>query len=282
MIELSVLVSRGIYSATSLLALGLALHSCYSASINTLIEPTTRRWSGRTAMASLLVSVAWFICLVAELDDDWSAIADPSYYEILYNSPAGELMLIRNSALASLVLWSLDRKFPRVLALVSALLVSFSFTRYGHSLTEPVLIKSALLWIHLTVIAWWFSVVPLLILLLKTSENQSIDFAQRFGDQAIAGVAVVVISGLMLGALQMDHLSWSTEGAYALTLVLKLALVSIILVIGLINARRVYINRTRFLATGRVRAMAILGFDFIIFLSVIYASTWLTGPASNT
>lgn len=280
MIETVSWVVRGLYSTTTLLAIGFALLCFFTVAQEQSTTVALRRMCARMAFLSLVLSSVWIATLAAELGDEWSASLDPYYYSIIQSTPATEMVLWRSLALVGLLIWSIKAPFAW-LGTVSALIALLSFTRYGHSLSEPAVLRSLLLAIHLSVIAWWFAVVPTLLWLYQSRQSEAQRVGERFGRQAKRSVAIGLICGISLSGLQLASMQWQLQNSYTFALLIKLVFVAAILCIAAYNYTRVFREDKTGTAPNKTKIMAILRLDITLFVAVILASAWLTGPAAN-
>ena len=281
MIETAGWIARALYSTSTLLAAGFALLCLFSILDDRRTTATLQKWCVRLSIIGLIIPLAWAATLVAELGGEWSATLDTYYYQIIWSGPAVELMLWRSLAFIGLICWS---KFATHgwLGILSAVAATFSFSRYGHSLSDPTVVRSLLLTLHLSVIAWWFAVVPTLLWLYKYQPNRAPKLGTRFGAQAKYAVLIALICGIALSGLQLASIQWSLQNSYTQALLIKLAFVTAILCIAAFNYMRAFHPSYTNSSSLEKKIVSILRLDLVLFLFVVAISTWLTGPASNS
>lgn len=281
MIETLSWLTRGCYSTATLLAAGSALLAFVSANKNPLLIRSLRNRSRYIACLSLCLSVLWVVVLAAEMGGDWASATDVFYYELIRSSAAGQLLLYRTTALLGLILWSYNTRLPPWAGAFFALLAVFSFSRYGHALTEPQWLRSLLLVTHLSIIAWWFAAIPALLHQLHQGTASAMQLADRFSSQASWGVALVIVSGFAFAASQFAAHHWEFQTPYGQALLIKLGVVSIIIAIGALNRHTYFPALKAGTAQAKSTLYKILILDAILFVTTILSSAWLTGPAAN-
>jgi len=266
MIETAGWVVRGLYSTATLLAAGSALLCCFTVSSDSVSTIGLRKMCARMAVLGLVLPCVWIATLAAELGGDWSSTLDPYYYQLIWSSTAAELILWRSIALFGLLIWSSIAAHTWV-GVLSAIVAALSFSRYGHSLSDPTLVRSLLLTIHLSVIAWWFAVVPTLLWLYKHHPTKSQQIGERFGAQARVSVAITLLCGIALSGLQLISMQWSLQNSYIQALLIKLALVTTILCIAAFNYTRAFrLNHSSRSPTESI-IVAVLRLDFALLIS---------------
>lgn len=281
MIETVGWIVRGLYSTTTLLSAGFALICFFTVSDDKLSSTALRRMSAHLAVISLTLSCLWIATMAAELGGEWPASLDPYYYSIIQSSPATDMVLLRSLGLICLIAWSYTTGIPTWLGVASALIALFSFTRYGHSLSDPAIIRSFFLTVHLSVVAWWFAIVPTLLWLYKHRSSEAPRVGERFGAQAKYSVAIGLFCGIALTGLQLASMQWQLQNSYTFALLIKLAIVAGILCIAAFNYNRAFHNNRIGAAPSKAKIVTVLRLDYALFFAAILASAWLTGPAAN-
>lgn len=281
MIETVGWIVRGLYSTTTLLSAGFSLLCIFTVADDKSSTTALRRMSAHLAVISLTLSCVWIATLAAELGGEWPASLDPYYYSIIQSSPATDMVLWRSVGLICLIAWSYTTGIPSWLAVASALIALFSFTRYGHSLSDPIIVRSLLLTVHLSVVAWWFAIVPTLLWLYKHRSSEALRIGGRFGAQAKYSVAIGLSCGIGLTGLQLASMQWQLQNSYAFALLIKLAFVAGILCIAAFNYNRAFCENQPGVAPRQSTIITILRLDYSLFIAAILASAWLTGPAAN-
>lgn len=281
MIEAVSWIVRGLYSTTTLLSAGFALLCFFTVADHKSTTTALRRMCAHLATISLVLSCVWIATLAAELGDEWPASLDPYYYSMIRSSPATEMVLWRSLALISLIVCSYSAVLPAWLGVASALVALFSFTLYGHSLSDPAIVRSLLLIVHLSVIAWWFAIVPTLLWLYKHRSSEAPRIGERFGSQAKCSVAIGLACGIALSGIQLASMQWQLQNSYTFALLIKLAFVSTILCIAAFNYTRAFRDNRTGVAPSKAKIVTVLRLDLTLFVAAILASAWLTGPAAN-
>ena len=281
MIESLSWITRGLFSLSTLFCAGTVFLIFTTASQLPHQIVRLRRFCGYAAIVSLCLAALWWLSLVLEFGGEWNALSDPYYYELLASSAASELLLWRVVALLGLLFYARNTAAPHGVAVVFSLIAIFSFTRYGHALSDPQWLRTLLLTVHLSIIAWWFAVVPTLLTLLSQAPSSAIELADRFSRQASIAVPVALLCGLGFALLTLSSDDWDFQSLYAKTLVLKLLLVSCVLGIGALNRHYLSSHHRINPLQNKNTLQKILILDAVLFVSIILLSAWLTGPASN-
>lgn len=180
--------------------------------------------------------------------------------------PLGQAMLasaVLLAALAALALilpqgqrWRQGRAAALPVA-VLALLAVLPLAWAGHvAMARPQWLTAPSLALHVGVAAFWFGALPALLRAVRhLPAEQAALLLARFSSLAVWAVALLVLAGTVMGAVQMGGISpfWTT--AYGALLAGKLALVALLLLLALYNKARL----TPALAAGRPSAAAALG-----------------------
>ncbi len=282
MIETASWVSRGFFSLATLLATGSCFIACFTVKSNNIVFKTARRLSAKSTFVALAFAIFWAVTLAAELGGEWQSSLDPFFYSLIWSSPPANLLTWRVLALLALLSWATLPTCPNWIAMISAFTAVFSFTRYGHALGDPQLIKSILLTTHLSVISWWIAVVPVLLSTLCTSTPNALELAEQFARQAKWAIAVAIVSGFSFFGFQLAANQWNLDTLYFKTMLFKLIVVATIMFIGAFNHFRLIPALKLGGKQAKEKLRSVLLFDGALFVTVVLLSTWLTGPASNS
>lgn len=280
MIETLSWLIRGCFSIATLLSAGCVFLAFATVRDNPTLLSQLRKLSCWSAGIALCLALLWLLVLVAEYGGEWRALEDSFYYELIASSAAADLVILRVVALSALIL-CVRLQLPAIAGAICALFAVFSFSRYGHALSEPQWARGFLLTVHLVIIAWWFAAVPLLLKQIRHEPAAAVALAQRFGRQAMLAVPVAILAGLVLALLVLSGFDWDFQSLYAKSLLIKLALVSAILGIGALNRHHYFpaLNDNPLQATHTVHKVLLI--DLGLFVCTLLLSAWLTGPAAN-
>ncbi|MEA2939909.1 MAG: copper transport protein [Bradyrhizobium sp.] len=130
-------------------------------------------------------------------------------------------------------------KAARALSAVALAGVGLSLAASGHASTAPPqwLTRPAV-FLHGIGLAWWVgALLPLLALALRPAQPL-LPVLQRFSKVAVPVVGVVALTGLLLGAIQLESFQALTGTNYGRILCIKLALVAVLLALAALNRFR--------------------------------------------
>jgi len=188
---------------------------------------TGRGLQGRAAAALALVLPAEF-ALTALRMHQVSGVRGAALVVDLLQTRWGRLWVGRSVGLAALVA---GRRLPPgpLAALGAAWLLLRSFQ--GHAGAHGVL-PAVIDWLHLLAAAAWLGG---LVQLALVPRPVPVEVAARMRIQATAALAVLVPAGAYAAFLHVRHLALLTGSPYGETLIAKLALASVLLVLGAVN-----------------------------------------------
>lgn len=179
--------------------------------------------------------------------------------------------------------WSLDvTPMARKLAAGAWLLTGAAFAASGHaSSAEPLWLARPLVFVHgLSMVFWIGSLPPLAAALLRPAGAVEL---QRFSRFIPLSIVALVLSGVILAALQLRSAAalWTT--AYGLVLACKLALVTVLLGVGAFNrfalTPRIAVGDSNAIATMRRTIVLEIGIAVAI-LALVAAWRFTPPPRS--
>ncbi len=142
--------------------------------------------------------------------------------------------------LAGLALFALgvarrDRPAPAA-TLLGAALAAAGYAVSGHiATTDPRWLTAPALWLHLLCGAFWAgSLVPLFRLLRREGQG-AVPVVDRFSRAAIPAVALIVLAGVAMTAVQLTRLADFTATGYGERLTVKLVLVAALIAVAACN-----------------------------------------------
>lgn len=172
------------------------------------------------------------------------------------------------------VIFCWRRKFFTLLMLLSvaAILVSFTFT--GHLVSSPWYGKLALL-LHLLAISLWMgSLLPLWQLTRIAKTKMLANVMDNFGKLAMVFVAVLLVMGVVVLQMLLGDLRLLWQTAYGQTLLIKLALVTLLLGLGAGNKLLLVPQLAKQNAVKRLRA--VIGIEIFTGTLVFGITAWAT------
>jgi copper resistance protein D len=173
-----------------------------------------------------------------------------------------------------------SNKAALMLLSLALVLIAVSFALSGHVSTLPALARVAIV-LHVVAACWWVGSLYPLLRLSRTPDQRAVHELMRcFGRSALFIVAVLVVSGIFLLTLLLQSLDelWTT--AYGRTLLLKLATVSVLLILAATNKLLLV---PRLLTRGSIKALQTsIRLELVTAAFILGVTAWLTtvvGPA---
>lgn len=205
---------------------------------------------------------------------------DPMMLGFVWDSPLGTAA-IWHLAGGVLVLAILSpRPIGRAVAVVGAVLIAFSYTRVGHALSDPHLLLAACLMLHLLMAAVWIAALAPLRRAAATPGGAAI--LHDFGIMASVTVPIMIVVGIVFAWIMAGSVAALIGTAYGLTLLIKIAVVSILLSLAALNKWRLVpalVAGTSGAATALRRAIVIeIGIVALILLATATLTTVTTPP----
>jgi putative copper export protein len=182
-----------------------------------------RRLGGRTALAGLLLTIAYQVLEPARLTGELTGILDTSMQAVLLASDLGTATVVRVLGLAMVVLmWLKLSRFGAATALTGSTLVVVSFAFMGHTAADDQRwLLATLLILHLMLVAFWFGALwPFYLASRHETLATSGLIVERFSQLAVWLVPVIFIAGLAMSVLLLPSLA-SLTTPYGLSLLAK-------------------------------------------------------------
>lgn len=257
-----------LYVAVALIAGSTALRLTLPVATNSVFS---RRLTGQIGIGVVLVigaavaSVVHFLLTIS--GGDVATAFSPDFIGIAAQTPVGQVAALRILSGGAVILLLFLQW--RTLTVIPALLLLISFGMEGHSLSfGPRWLTSTLVIVHVTIAAWWLSViVPLLT--VPSAERDRLGAA--FGRQAIFAVPLLLLAG---GTLLGIFTGWQVDLSedYQRRMILKLVAVAAIL--ALAAANKLYF-------TSRPGLVWSLRIEALVALSLLALTAFLTatGPS---
>jgi copper transport protein len=170
-----------------------------------------------------------------------SSLANAATWRIGLTSGFGTTAIVAFAGLACVTvgLW-LDRQaILRPLVYVGAAVALTSFALSGHIVTAgPRWITVPVLLTHTTAVAFWIGSLLPLHQAIARSDAKAAPVVQRFSRTAVIAVSALVVAGLIIAVLQVQSFGGLASTAYGLILLAKLALVTGLLGLAVLNKLR--------------------------------------------
>lgn len=167
----------------------------------------------------------------------------------------------------------------RLILVVGAGLLLSSFVISGHAATAaPRWLTGPVMYLHVGGLAFWMGSLWPLHVLVSANGSAAAPLVRRFSRLALGLVAMLLLAGLMLLAVQVPTLAGLTGTHYGRILLFKLAFVVTLLLLALHNRQRL----TPALATGDTLAASRLIRAIRIEIAIIAAVLFLTAMLGTT
>ena len=161
---------------------------------------------------------------------------DPMMLGFVWDSPLGTAAIWRTAGYACVLALLLHHPAGKGLSLIGTLLIAVSYTRVGHALSDPQVVLSACLVVHLLALALW--VAALIPLRRSAGLPGAADLMHDFGRVASLTVPLLIGVGLVFAWIMVGSVSALVGTAYGLTLLIKVAFVSVLLSLAALNKWR--------------------------------------------
>lgn len=176
----------------------------------------------------------------AILMDDVSGMYDPAILGLLWNTPPGDVLLMRAIAAGLLIVGAVIGGFALWLALIGGLISFYSFAAIGHVPGAGGLWLQIILVLHLAVAAFWIGVFTPLRMLASRTETlpTAAMLGHQFGIFAIIAVPVLIIAGLAMSWQLLGSVPAMWQTSYGITLLVKIGVVGLLLTLAAMNKLR--------------------------------------------
>lgn len=117
--------------------------------------------------------------------------------------------------------------------LLGAAVAAAGYALSGHVATaQPRWLTAPALWLHVLAVAFWAGSLVPLFRLLRTHEPGVVSVVERFGRTAVGVVALIVLAGTAMAAVQLTRMADFVATDYGARLAVKLALVVVLLAVA--------------------------------------------------
>ena len=191
----------------------------------------------RSSLYGSIIAPLLLLMIAGNIGGDLRSAIDPLMINIALTSKAGQSVLVLFSGFLIAFLWIFFFQKERfTLGVVGCALILLSFSLYGHS-TINGLSSQLLIIFHLGSISFWVgSFLPLRYSTYgKFEEENLFQIAHQFGVYAVYYIAVLLISGIILGTILVGGIEQLLTSDYGKAFLFKLAFATILLGIGAVN-----------------------------------------------
>jgi putative copper export protein len=271
-------VLRAGYYAASLTAAGMvAVLVVMGHRLDDSERKVAARLAAALAIAALVLSIIALGTRVMVLTAGTKPF-DPAIWSTVMRSRIGDAFFVRGAGLLALLFVLARHPAGPALALIGAVAIVVSYAAMGHSmLYRPRQELAALVIIHLAAVAWWAGSLPIL---SRVAQRRDAHAAARLIDDwshgAMAGVAVLAVSGLVLAWLLVGSIRDLLASWYGWGLMAKVLVVAVVLGLAALNKWRLTPDlRAGLPGAGAALARAIR-IETVMVLLVFYAAAEMT------
>lgn len=273
-LDAAVVAIRALYYAATIGAAGLAL---FAIGFGHRLEPdeTARlRTMLRAAIAGGLAVSALALALRVLVLTAGASLVDPDVWAAVLRSRIGDAFWLRAAGLVLVAAAATSWRCGQAVAAVGIALIVASYAAMGHStLYRPRQELSALVVVHLAVVAFWVGSLPPLAWIARRRDSAAAAaLIEDWSRAATLAVGTMVATGLLLGwylTLRVDRIfdAWHGWALGAKTLLVLLALG-----LALRNRLRLTPALARGEATAGASLAAAIWFEMAVVALVFYAA----------
>lgn len=250
------------------------------------------KWIRASIIVALIANAIWFFASTgAMVEEGIQGALEPDMLGIIWDSSIGDGTLLRGLGLVLAIFAitshikfksvALSNNIKQSLLGLSLLLLSYTFSLFGH-VSELEVFEKVLLMLHVLVMAWWFGALfPLKQACHEQDYEQLYSLMDKFGRQASIAVSLLLIAGLWLAFQLVGNVGELFSSSYGQTLLLKLALVTSIL--GIAAKHKLKLVPQLKNSDGREALSKSISIEMVVacaILSVTAGLTSVVGPAN--
>lgn len=250
------------------------------------------KWIRASIIVALIANAIWFFASTgAMVEEGIQGALEPDMLGIIWDSSIGDGTLLRGLGLVLAIFAitshikfksvALSNNIKQSLLGLSLLLLSYTFSLFGH-VSELEVFEKVLLMLHVLVMAWWFGALfPLKQACHEQDYEQLYSLMDKFGRQASIAVSLLLIAGLWLAFQLVGNVCELFSSSYGQTLLLKLALVTSIL--GIAAKHKLKLVPQLKNSDGREALSKSISIEMVVacaILSVTAGLTSVVGPAN--
>jgi putative copper resistance protein D len=250
------------------------------------------KWIRGSIVIALLANGVWFFASTGAMAEEGiQGALSPDMLAIIWDSSVGDGTLLRGLGLVlAIFAITLHLKFQSValsnsikqsLLGLSLIVLSYTFSLFGH-VSELGVFEKVLLMLHVLVMAWWFGALfPLKQACHEQDYEQLYSVMDKFGRQASIAVSLLLIAGLWLAFQLVGNVEELFSSSYGQTLLLKLALVTSIL--GIAAKHKLKLVPQLKNNNGREALYKSISIEMVVAFAILSVTAGLTsvvGPAN--
>ena len=168
-----------------------------------------------------------------------TGLSDAATWRVAFAAPAAQSLAVAAAGLI-LILVALPRLghgANRVVGIAGAAIALTSFAVTGHAATAaPQWLMRWVVPVHALCAAFWLGALPLLVASLRAGPlERAHALAARFSNHAVVAVALILVLGIVIAVVQVEHLAMLWQTPYGVILDGKLAVVLLLLAVAAHN-----------------------------------------------
>ncbi|GHD98519.1 hypothetical protein U879_08520 [Defluviimonas sp. 20V17] len=193
----SILVKAAMYVG-ALLAAGSIINLWLLTELDSPARRRLRRLAAISAVAGVVFGALSIPLRAAFLYGGFEGGLDPMMLQVVLFSPLGYSVGVMALGLTAVFLVVFDHRWTRLIALLGAMLVAFSFALRGHAISEPRALLSALFVTHIIAVSFWIGGFYPLYDMAGRGTAAATRTVERFGRAALVMVGLLVLAGASL------------------------------------------------------------------------------------
>ena len=253
---------------------------------------TNLKWIRGSIVIALIANAIWFFANTGAMAEEGIQGAfDPDILDIMWHSSIGDGTLLRGLGLVLAIFAmtshikfksvSLSNSIKQSILGLSLIVLSYTFSLFGH-VSELGVFEKVLLMLHVLVMAWWFGALfPLKQACHEQDYEQLYSVMDKFGRQASIAVSLLLVAGLWLAFQLVGTLAALFNSSYGQTLLLKLALV--VSILGIAAKHKLKLVPQLKNNDGREALSKSISIEMVVAFAILSVTAGLTsvvGPAN--
>ena len=231
----------------------------------------------RSSIIGFLVAAVSFLSVAGNMGGDFLSAFDILMLKLALESKVGIAALTSVLGFGFTLAWGRTVTRWRVSTTVlGAYVILFSFVMFGHSSKYGVVTQISLI-VHLIGIAFWLgSLLPFRHLCQSAEKHNLHRIAHRFGQFAVVYVGALVLAGLVLSFKLLGGFLPLISTVYGNVLLAKLAVVSLLLILGALNKLRLSPLLLEDEELGAKHLRSSVQFEIVLAFIILLITTFLT------
>jgi copper transport protein len=236
----ALIITRSLLLAAVLIAAGGVLALWRVAHFATELVRDQRRILGLSAIGALAVSPVFLGVVGCHLSGtSLAGLGDAATWRLALAATMTQSLVVAATGLVLMLValpW-LERGSNRMVAVAGSLIVIASFALTGHAATAaPQWLMRWAVPLHALCAAFWLGALPLLVSAIQAGPiERAHALTARFSTHAVAAVAVILVLGVAIAVVQVEHLAMLWQTPYGVILMGKVAAVALLLAVAAHN-----------------------------------------------